>query len=83
MKGLVDYLTENCCGSGRCAPTSVPTQPAKALKRKRSQKEQDVADAPGFIAAQIVGGLLALGMSRLLFPKPMGSAELQQHWTVE
>jgi glycerol uptake facilitator-like aquaporin len=30
-------------------------------------------DAPGFIGAQIVGALVALGVGRLLFPKPVAS----------
>jgi DNA-binding transcriptional ArsR family regulator len=35
MNGLVDYLTENCCGDsgGDCSSSCAPAAPAKAAKR--------------------------------------------------
>src|ERR1700685_932209 len=33
MNGLVDYLTENCCGGAECTPGCIAASPAKVTKR--------------------------------------------------
>ncbi len=35
MNAVVGYLTENCCGSGACAPACRPAQTGKATSTKR------------------------------------------------
>ncbi len=34
MNGLVAFLTENCCGSGTCAPACEPKRTSKAGRRQ-------------------------------------------------
>jgi ArsR family transcriptional regulator len=39
MKGLVEYLTENCCaGGGECAPACRPAAPEQPVKRTAVRK---------------------------------------------
>jgi ArsR family transcriptional regulator len=35
MNGVMDYLTENCCGGGECAPVCRPAKATKADGRRR------------------------------------------------
>ena len=57
MQGLVDYLTENCCGgnAGLCPPRCVPAVSGKAAgaaSRTNSQSTRKPAPAPAKVAGR-------------------------------